>query len=122
MTDDKNTHVKYRAFKLSLGAIDLLESLPKNYIYATIGKQLLRSITSIGANVVEAQAGRTKKDFANYYQIALKSSNESKYWLSIIKSKSKNQEVINETGVILSEVIEISKILGASLVTLRKDT
>ena len=63
-------NLKYRSHGFSLDIIDLLELLPKSYIYQTIGKQLLRSATSIGANIVEAQAGRTRKDFANFYQIA----------------------------------------------------
>ncbi len=81
--------LKYRSYGFSLDVIDLLELLPKNYIYQTIGKQLLRSATSVGANIIEAQAGRTRKDFANFYQIVLKSANETKYWLSILKEKIK---------------------------------
>ncbi|MBW6440647.1 four helix bundle protein [Patescibacteria group bacterium] len=46
----------------------------------------------MGANIIEAQAGRTRKDFSNYYQIALKSANETKYWLSILKKKSRQKK------------------------------
>jgi len=53
--------LKYRAYKFSLGIIDLLALLPKSYIFEIIGKQLLRCATLIGANIIEAQAGRTKK-------------------------------------------------------------
>lgn len=110
--------LKYRAFKLSLDAIDFLEMLPHNYIFEIIGKQLLRAITSIGANIVEAQAGRTKKDFVNFYHIALKSANESKYWLAILAEKldGKSKEKVKE---LLQETIEISNMLGASLLTMK---
>jgi len=111
--------IKYRAYTFSLNVIDLLELLPKNYIFETIGKQLLRSATSIGANVIEAQAGRTRKDFANFYQIALKSSNETKYWLSILKEKIKDNNIFNKINGLLKEAIEISNMLGASLITLK---
>jgi len=62
---------------------------------------------------------KNKKDFANFYQIALKSSNETKYWLSILKEKTKNEKA----DILLKEAIEISNMLGASLITLkRKDS
>lgn len=115
------SNLKYRSYGFSLNTIDLLESLPKNYIYQTIGKQLLRSATSIGANIIEAQAGRTRKDFANYYQIALKSANETKYWLSILKEKIKTKEESERISKSLDEAVAISKMLGASLITLKNN-
>jgi four helix bundle protein len=114
-------NLKYRSYGFSLDIIDLLELLPKNYIYQIIGKQLLRSATSIGANIIEAQAGRTKKDFANFYQIALKSANETKYWLSILKEKIKTKKENDKISALLKEAIAISKMLGASLITLKNN-
>ena len=49
-------------------------------IHFSIFDQLLRSATSIGANVVEGGSGSTKRDFINFFHIALKSANETKYW------------------------------------------
>ncbi len=112
-------NLKYRSYGFSLNIINLLELLPKNYIYQTIGKQLLRSATSIGANIIEAQAGRTRKDFANFYQIALKSANETKYWLSILKEKIRIKKENDKILELLEEAIAISKMLGASLITLK---
>lgn len=112
-------NLKYRAYKFSLDIIDFLELLPKNYIFQIIGRQLLRSATSIGANIIEAQAGRTKKDFINFYHISLKSSNETKYWLSILKEKIKTEKENNKIKELLEEAIAISKMLGASLLTLK---
>lgn len=111
--------IKYRAYSFSLNIIDLLEFLPRNYIFETIGKQLLRSATSIGANIIEAQAGKSRKDFGNFYQIALKSSNETKYWLSILKEKAKDNNVHGRIDSLLKEAIEISNMLGASIITLK---
>lgn len=96
--------------------VGFLKILPKEYISQTIGKQLLRSATSIGANVIEAQASPSKKDFANFYNIALKSGNETKYWLLLIKATDK----VVVVDQLLNEAIEICNILGKSLVTLRK--
>lgn len=111
--------MKYRAYKFSLNIIDLLALLPNNYIYQIIGKQLLRSATSIGANIVEAQAGRTRKDFTNFYHIALKSANETKYWLCILREKIKAKSGRDKVKILLGEAIEISNMLGASLLALK---
>jgi four helix bundle protein len=62
-------------FRLS----QLISSLPKNESCRVIGNQLLRSGTSIGANLIEAKSSSSKRDFIKYYDIALKSANESKY-------------------------------------------
>lgn len=111
--------IKQRTFKFSLAIVGLLEDFPNTYIYQILGKQLLHSATSIGANVIEAQAGSSLKDFMNFYFIALKSANETIYWLELIKEKSGNP-IVNRINDLLIENIEISKILGASLVTMRK--
>ncbi len=111
--------LKYRAFKFSLDVIDVLGMLPKNYIFEIIGKQLLRSATSVGANIVEAQAGRTRKDFVNYYHIALKSSNETKYWIAVLREKIRIQKDKGRIEELLKEAKEISNMLGASLLTLK---
>jgi four helix bundle protein len=111
--------LKYRAFQFSLDIIDLLAILPRNYAFEIIGKQLLRSATSVGANIVEAQAGRTRKDFINYYHIALKSANESKYWLAILNEKIRTAKEQERIKYLLKEAIEISNMLAASLLTLK---
>jgi len=81
-----------RSYGLSLEVINLLEAFPRNYIYQTLGKQLLRSATLVGANIIEVQAGRTKRDFTNFYHIALKSANETKYWLALLSGKVRGKD------------------------------
>lgn len=117
MNSEKDKRVQYRAYEFGLSIIDLLETLPKNYIYQTLGQQLLRAATSIGANIVEAQAGTSRKDFANFYHIALKSANETKYWLALLREKLQGEK--SSLDQLLKEVTEISNILGASLLTLK---
>ena len=116
---EANNHVKYRCYEFSVAIVDLLEKLPHNYIYQTLGKQLLRAATSVGANVVEAQAGSSRKDFINYYHIALKSCNETRYWLAIILKKQSDVSLKNYINNLIKESTEIGRILGASLVTLK---
>jgi len=109
--------IKKRTFILSLEIIKLLKCLDGTYIAQTIGKQLLRAATSIGANIFEAQSAPSKKDFANFFSIALKSANETLYWLALLKSaKLVNPDKIDE---LFSETQEICKIIAKSLITMR---
>ncbi|MBM4401792.1 MAG: four helix bundle protein [Candidatus Cloacimonetes bacterium] len=109
--------LKVKAYCYALKIIHLLERLPKDYITQTIGKQLLRSATSIGANTIEAQSASSKKDFTNFLNHALKSANESKFWLGLLRdSKKVNSEIINP---LLQETHEFANILGASILTVK---
>ena len=72
--------LKKRAYIYALGVIRFIDVLDKkDFSVQTISRQLLRSATSIGANIIEAQAGSSKKDFTNFFNHALKSANESKF-------------------------------------------
>ena len=85
----------------------------KEYV---LGKQLLRSGTSIGANVEEATAAQSKKDFISKMSIALKEARETNYWLRLLKRTGfiKKDNLINESS-------EIMNILGAIIRTSRKN-
>ena len=113
----RKTDLKYRCYYFSIKIIKLLEKLPNEKIYWIITDQLLRSATSIGANIIEAQAGSSKRDFIKFFEIALKSANETKYWLGLLRDATKVKPV--ETDELLKEVGEISRILGASVLTLK---
>ena len=110
-------NLKYRSYIYSLEIIKFIAILPKTKIADIIGNQLLRSGTSVGANIVEAQSGSSRKDFINFYSHALKSANESKFWLCLFRdSKIGNQEKIK---YLLNETIEIANMLGKSILTLK---
>ena len=80
-------------------------------------EQLIRSLTSIGANIIEAKACNSKRDFARYFDMALKSANETKFWLCLLRDLRKaNKDKIQE---ILVETTEIANILASSLMTMR---
>ena len=83
-------------------------------MHKSIFTQLIRSATSIGANVVEGRAGSSKKDWINFYVVGLKSANETKYWLCLIRdtmpiNKRKVEELIKEAD-------EISKIIASIII------
>ena len=94
-----------------------IDELNKNdWSIQVIAKQLLRSATSIGANIIEAQAGSTKRDFTNFFSYALKSANETKFWIGLLRDSEKsNREKADE---LLQEVVQIANILGSSILTL----
>ena len=115
--DKDKQELKVRAYYFALKIIRFLEKLPRNYISLTMGKQLLRSATSIGANIIEAQAASSKKDFINFLNYSLKSANETKFWLGLLRDSGKVKKA--EVNKLLQEVGEFSKILGASILTVK---
>jgi len=80
-----------------------------NYLLNSLLKQLLRSGTSIGANVSEAQSAFTKKDFINKLGIALKESRETEYWLKLFKETAIISE--KEFKSLFEDCEELSKLL-----------
>jgi four helix bundle protein len=92
-------------------------TLPNERIFWIILDQLLRSATSIGANLIEAKSSSSKRDFIKYYEIALKSANETKYWLCLLRDGTKADK--EEITKLLNEAEEISKMIASSLLTLK---
>jgi four helix bundle protein len=82
--------------------------------YSSLFDQLLRSGTSIGANVVESKAGSSKKDWIRFLTIALKSANETKYWLCLIRDSLDLPK--DSITALIVEADEISKIIASIIV------
>jgi len=110
--------LKYRCYYFSIQIIKFLETLPVKRVYWTIADQLLRAATSIGANVIEAKSASSKKDFMRFYEIALKSANETKYWLGLLRDATDADK--QKIEGLLKETQEISNILASSLLTMKK--
>lgn len=96
--------------------IEFLDTLPKDNVSKRLGDQLLRSGTSIIANYIEGQAASSKKDFTNYFNISLKSANESKLWLALLRDSKRVGS--KDVEWFQSELNEISNIFGSSILTL----
>lgn len=110
-------NVRYRAYQFSLKVIGLVKDFPQNRIYLIFIDQLLRAATSIGANLIEAKSSSSKKDFIRFYEIALKSCNETIYWLYLLRDGGLVE--VNKIKPLLDEATEISKMIGSSLLTLK---
>lgn len=111
---EKPYNIRHRCFYFSKEIILFVKDCKYERVYNSLFDQLIRSTTSIGANVVEGKAGSSKKDWKNFYVIALKSANETKYWLCLIRdtmevSKIKMEELIKEAS-------EISKIIASIII------
>lgn len=116
-TKPKSHTIQTRTYNYSLDLIKFINQLPNKHTYWTISDQLLRSGTSIGANIIEAKASSSKRDFLKFYQIALKSANETKYWLYLLKDSGLTKT--DQTTKLLSELDEICKMLASSVLTLK---
>lgn len=108
---------KGKIYRFTLKLVGFMDKLPQSSSAQIMGKQLLRCGTSIGANYVEAQAASSRKDFANFFHHSLKSANESKFWLSLLKDSGKADK--NEATILIEDLNEISNIPGSSLLTLK---
>jgi len=108
---------KRRLYSFVLKMIDSLDKLPKDNISNRLSDQLLRSGTSILSNYIEGQAASSKKEFTNYFQISLKSSNESKVWFALLRDSKRAKT--EDTKWFLDELNELSNILASSVLTLK---
>ena len=112
-------NIKQRVYLYVLEIIKFIDALnKKDFAVEIIAKQLLRSTTSVGANLIEAQAGRSKKDFTNFLTHSLKSANETKFWLAILRDSKKSNIIDNKK--LFQETKEIANILAASIITLKR--
>ena len=108
---------KKRLYNWVLRMIRFIDKLPKSSVCDVISKQLIRSGTSILANYIEANSASSKKDFINFFTHSLKSSNESKMWLTLLRDINKGDR--KELEWLLNELIEIANILASSILTLK---
>ena len=118
MADNKKYDIKDRTFEFATRIIKLFRSLSKRDIECQIlGKQLLRSGTSIGAMCQEAQAAESHQDLIHKYSIALKEARETLYWLRLLVAS----EIITpkQTESLIAENDEIIRILLAIILKLK---
>lgn len=109
----KENIIKTKSYAFALRVIKLYKFLSiekKEYI---LSKQILRSATSIGANVEEADAGQSKRDFIAKLQISLKESKETHYWLRLLRDSDFIDE--NQSESLITDCNEIIYILTSIL-------
>jgi len=107
-----------KSYTLSFEIAKYLMQVQKDKKEFVLTKQLLRSITSVGANIFESQGAQTKKDFLLKTSIAYKEAYESKYWIYLLRDLNLIDRTNSKTFIVKCD--EILKILGKIKITTRK--
>ena len=117
MSHLSKSKVYRKAYVFSVSIVNLYKLLCENHKEYVLSKQLLRSGTSIGANIAEANGAISENDFSSKMSIAYKESLETKYWLDLLKDT--NYLSSSDHDDLYQMVDEIAKMLYAILKTTR---
>ena len=101
--------IEEKSFAFAVRIVHLHKYLNETKKEFVLSKQLLRSGTSIGANIAEAEQAQSTADFISKMSIALKEASETKYWIRLLASTSYLTE--SESASILTDCVELEKIL-----------
>lgn len=113
----KENIVLEKAFDFAVRIVRLYKFLKEEKQEYILSKQLVRSGTSIGANVNEAQAGQSKKDFVSKMSIASKEARESKYWIELLIKTNILSVEDEHTKSLINDIDELVKILTSIVKT-----
>ena len=111
--------LKTKSYSFAIRIVRLSEFLRNDKKEFTLSKQVLRSGTSIGASIREAEFAQSDLDFIHKFSISLKEANETMYWLELLK-ETKYIEEKNFT-VIYSQATEVLKIIKSIIITTKKN-
>jgi len=117
MNEEKENIIVKKSYDFALQIIKLYKSLVDKKEFV-LSKQVLRSGTSIGANIHEAVASQSKRDFIHKLSISLKEARETQYWLNLLKDSSYIPEP--EFDKLKNSCDEIIKILNSIILTTKE--
>ncbi|KPJ64048.1 hypothetical protein AMJ44_13515 [candidate division WOR-1 bacterium DG_54_3] len=105
--------IRDRAKEFANRVIKIVKKFPKDIAGHELGRQLIRSGMSVGANLEEADAASSRNDFIHKVSISYKEAKESRYWLDLVLDSEllNNKENIEEAKLLRMEAVELSKIL-----------
>lgn len=108
--------IQDRTFEFAVQIIELYKYLQYEKKEFVLAKQVLRSGTSVGANIEEANSAQSKKDFVAKLSISLREARETNYWLRLLKRTGyiKKNDLIDESE-------ELMKIIGSIIVNTKKN-
>lgn len=107
-----------RCCALSIKVINLCDKLPQKRSAWVIADQLIRSTTSIGANLVESRASSSRLEFKKFNEIALKSANETLYWLYLLKDTSLTTTSLEP---LIDETEQIAKMIASGVIKIKNN-
>ena len=105
-----------KSFKFAIRIVSLYKYLCEQKKEFVISKQILRSGTSIGANIAEAQFAQSKADFGTKMQISLKEANETRFWLCLLRETS--YITPEESNTLISDCTELINMLVSTCKTI----
>ena len=116
----KENLIKNKSFNFAIKIINFYKYLNYEKKEYQLAKQILRSGTSIGANIEEAIGGHSKNDFIYKLCTAYKEARETKYWINLLRSSN----IINDeiSSPLLNDCNEILRILGAIQKTIKNNS
>jgi four helix bundle protein len=117
MVESKDNVIVQKSYAMALAIVQQYKLLIEKKEYV-LSKQILRSGTSVGANVHEAVASESKKDFIHKLAIALKEARETVYWLSLLKDS--NYITIVEHDTLNNQCEELKRILSSIILTTKQ--
>ena len=115
----KESILRDKSYAFALRIVKLYQHLAKEQHEYVISKQILRSGTSIGANVEEAGQAQSKPDFIHKLSIAQKESFETHYWLRLLRDSGLLASKVADS--IIEDIVEIQKLITASLKTAKRN-
>ncbi len=110
--------VQDKSFRFAVQLVGHMRRQQKDHVNLVLNKQLLRSGTSIGANVEEALGGQSSKDFISKLAIAAKEAREAGYWLRLIRETQPHNHP--ELASLLAECSELVRMLNSIILTTRR--
>lgn len=111
--------LEQKSFQFAIRVVNLCKHLRGVKEEYTLSKQMLRSGTSIGANIAEARQAQSKADFISKLSIALKETTETKYWIRLLSATGYLSA--QEYQSIFSDCVEIEKMLTSSVKTAKEN-
>ena len=110
--------IEHKSLQFAIRIVNLFKYLSLEKKEFVLSKQLLRSGTSIGANVAESQQAQSRADFLSKLEISLKETSETKYWLRLLKETDYLTE--EQFSSIYADCVEIEKILVSIIKSTKK--
>jgi four helix bundle protein len=114
----KENILKEKSFHFAVRIVNLYKYLKKNHGEYTLSQQLIRSGTSVGAIIREAEHAESTKDFVHKLSIGLKEANESKFWLDLLVTTDYITKKMYES--LNTDCEELLKLLIASVITSKR--
>lgn len=113
-TDDENP-LKAKSYSFALRIVNVYKFLTAENREYVLSKQLLRSGTSVGANIAEANQGQSRADFVSKLSIALKEAVETEFWLCLLRDSE--YLTVKQADSLIEDCIELKKMLTSAIKT-----